>query len=207
MVSARHDRSVRPARSAPARRRRGELLDAAIKEAVLDIVIEQGVAGVSMESVEVRAATSKPVLYRRWNGRAALLRDTLVPVAMSAIPHTDTGSYRGDMLAILHGWADFFASPVGIIGPAIVGAMPHDPELAEALRGGVIGWRKTAMSETLERGIARGEVRPDVEVEIARELGQAVLWHRFLVTGDPVTTELIEHVVDHVLLPYVAPRR
>ena len=189
-----------------ARRRRGETLEAAIKAAVLDIVVEQGVGGVTMEAVASRAGTSKPVLYRRWGGRAALLRDTLVALAMSAIPHTDTGSYRGDMLAILHGWADFFASPVGVIGPAIVGAMPHDPELAEAFRIGVIGWRKKAMAETLDRGIARGEVRPDVEVEIARELGQAVLWHRFLVTGDPVTPELIEHVVDAILLPYVSPR-
>ena len=115
-----------------------------------------------MEAVAARAGTSKPVLYRRWDGRAALLRDTLVPLAMSAIPHTDTGSYRGDMLAVLRGWADFFASPVGAIGPAIVGAMPHDPELAEAFRHGVIAWRKVAMAEMLQRGIARGEVRPDV---------------------------------------------
>ncbi|MGY1828341.1 TetR/AcrR family transcriptional regulator [Blastococcus sp. SYSU DS0541] len=187
------------------RRRRGEVLEAAIKASVLDIVIDQGVGGVTMESVAARAGTSKSVLYRRWDGRAALLRDTLVPLAMSAIPHTDTGSYRGDMLAILHGWADFFASPVGVIGPAIVGAMPHDPELAEAFREGVIGWRKKAMAETLQRGIARGEVRSDVQFDIARELGQAVLWHRFLVTGDPVTPHLIEHVVDAILLPYVTP--
>jgi len=205
MRTAPLDTTPDEATSPPVRRRRGEVLEAAIKAAVLDIVIDQGVGGVTMESVAARAGTSKPVLYRRWDGRAALLRDTLVPLAMSAIPHADTGSYRGDMLAILHGWADFFASPVGVIGPAIVGAMPHDPELAEAFREGVIGWRKKAMAETLQRGILRGEVRPDVKVEIARELGQAVLWHRFLVTGDPVTPDLIEHVVDAILLPYVAP--
>ncbi len=173
---------------------------------MLGIVIEHGVGGVTMEAVAARAATSKPVLYRRWGSRAELLRETLVPLAMSAIPDADTGSYRGDMMAVLHGWADFFASPVGVIGPAVVGAMPHDPELAEAFRGGVIGWRKQAMGDLLRRGIARGEVRSDVEVEIARELGQAVLWHRFLVTGDPVTADLIEHVVDDVLVPYVSPR-
>ena len=31
-----------------------------------------------------------------------------------------------------------------------------------------------------------------------------MLWHRFLVTGDPITSELIEHIVDAVLVPYVA---
>ncbi|WP_026550321.1 TetR/AcrR family transcriptional regulator [Arthrobacter sp. Br18] len=192
--------------TAPATRRRGEVLDEAIRSAVLDLVIDHGVAGVTMEAVASRAGTSKPVLYRRWDSRAALLRDTLVPLAMKAIPSTDTGSYRSDMLAILQGWADFFASPAGAIGPAIVGAMPHDPELAAAFRGGVIAWRKQAMAETLRRGIARGEVREDVPVDVARELGQALLWHRFLITGDPITRELIEEIVDDILVPFTAPR-
>jgi AcrR family transcriptional regulator len=189
----------------PRSRRRGKALEGAIHAAVLQLVIEQGVAGVTMEAVAAQAGTSKPVLYRRWPDRAALLRDTLVPLAMQAIPHTDTGSYRGDMLAILRGWAAFFASPEGAIGPAIVGAMPHDPELADAFRAGVIGWRKDAMTETITRGIDRGEVRPDVRIDVARELGQAFLWHRFLVTGDAIPDELIVHLVDHVLVPYAAP--
>ncbi|WP_295656478.1 TetR/AcrR family transcriptional regulator [uncultured Nocardioides sp.] len=187
---------------ATTRRRRGSVLEQAIHAAVLDLVIEQGAAGVTMEAVAARAATSKPVLYRRWADRAALLRETLVPLAMDAIPHTDTGSYRGDMLAILRGWADFFASPHGAVGVAIVGAMPQDPELAAAFRDGVIAWRKEAMAETLTRAIDRGEVRPDVPFEVARELGQAVLWHRFLVTGDPITDDLVTHIVDEILIPY-----
>ncbi len=171
---------------------------------MLDLVIENGAAAVTMEAVATRARTSKPVLYRRWPDRAALLRDTLVPLAMHAIPHPDTGSYRGDMLAVLHGWRRFFASPQGAVGAAIVGAMPHDPELADAFRHGVIGWRKAAMAEIIGRGVARGEVRPDIQVEVARELGQAILWHRFLVTGDEISDEFIEHVVDEVLIPYAS---
>lgn len=159
-----------------------------------------------MEAVASRVGTSKPVLYRRWANRAALLRDALVPLAMDAIPHADTGSYRGDMLAVLRGWSRFFDSPQGAIGPAIVGAMPHDPELAEAFRQGVIGWRKQAMTAILTRAINRGEVRPDVPFEIARELGQAILWHRFLVTGDPITDQLVEHIVEEVLVPYTRVR-
>jgi AcrR family transcriptional regulator len=184
-------------------RRRGPALEAAIRTAVLELLTEQGIAGVTMDAVATRAATSKPVLYRRWDSRAALLKETLVPMAMAAIPHEDTGSYRTDMLAILHGWAAFFAGPAGAVGPAIVGAMPHDPDLAEAFRDGVISWRKQEMHDLIQRAITRGEARPDVPVEIARELGQAILWHRFLVTGDPITGELIEHIVDHVLVPYV----
>jgi AcrR family transcriptional regulator len=183
-------------------RRRGAALELAIREAVLELLTESGVAGVTMDAVAARARTSKPVLYRRWADRTALLRDTLVPMAMEAIPHEDTGSYRGDMVAILSGWAAFFASPRGAIAPAIVGAMPHDPELAEAFRDGVIGWRKQEMAVVIDRGVSRGEIREDVRLDIARELGQAILWHRFLITGDPITSELVEHIVDHILIPY-----
>ena len=194
--------SVKADGAAVTPRRRGRVLERAIHAAVLDLVIDQGATGVTMEAVAARAATSKPVLYRRWPDRAALLRETLVPLLMEAIPHADTGSYRGDMLAILRGWAEFFASPRGAIGVAVVGAMPQDPELASAFRDGVIGWRKEAMAELLKRAIDRGEVRCDVPFEVARELGQAMLWHRFLVSGDPITDELIVHIVDEILIPY-----
>ncbi len=188
------------------RRRRGRELEAAIRAAVVELTIEFGVAGVTMEAVAARAGTAKPVLYRRWPDRAALLRDTLVPLAMEAIPHHDTGSYRSDMLAILRGWKAFFDSPEGVIAPAIVGAMPHDPELSSAFRQGVIAWRKRAMTQTIDRAVSRGEVRADVRVDVARELGQALLWHRFLITGDEISDDFIEHVVDAILIPYTSPR-
>ena len=41
--------------------------------------------------------------------QATLLRDTLLRTAIAAIPHNDTGSYRGDMLAVLRGWAALFS--------------------------------------------------------------------------------------------------
>jgi AcrR family transcriptional regulator len=188
------------------RRRDGAVLEEAIRAAVVELVIEQGVDGVTMESVAARARTSKPVLYRRWASRSELLRDSLLPLAMAVIPHVDTGSYRTDMLAILRGWAKFFRSPIGVVGPVIVGAMPHDDDLALAFRDGVIGWRKKAMREVIDRGIARGEVRRDVPFEIVRELGQAMLWHRFLVTGDRITDRLIVQIVDDILVPFVTPR-
>jgi hypothetical protein len=48
-------------------------------------------------------------------------------------------------------------------------------------------------------------VKADVRVDVARELGQALLWHRFLVTGDDIDDAFIEHVVDEVLIPYTSP--
>ncbi len=188
------------------RRRRGDELDAAIFAAVLSLLADQGPAGVTMEAVAAAAQTSKPVLYRRWSDRDALLRDTLLRIATTAIPHEDTGSYRTDMLAILRGWAALFTGPEAGVLRMAIGAAAHDPELTAAFRRDVIGWRKEEMAALLTRGIERGDVRPDVPVEIARELGQSVLWHRLLITGDPITDDLVVQLVDEVLVPFVAPR-
>lgn len=189
------------------RRRRGDELDAAIRTAVLGLLAEHGPAGVTMEAVAAAAQTSKPVLYRRWPDRAALLRDTLLRIATAAIPHEDTGSYRTDMLAILRGWAALFTGPQADVLRAAVAAAAHDPELMATFQQDVIGWRKQEMAALLARGIERGDVRSDVPVEIARELGQSVLWHRLLITGDPITDELVVQLVDEVLVPFVSPRR
>ncbi|OBK16943.1 TetR/AcrR family transcriptional regulator [Mycobacterium asiaticum] len=187
-------------------RRYGAELDAAIRNAVLRLVAEDGLTGVTMEAVAGAAGTSKAVLYRRWADSRALLRDTLLGTAVAAIPHRDTGSYREDMLAVLRGWAELFTGPQAPVIRAGITAAATDPELAEAFRDEVIGWRKKEMADLLARGIARGDVRADVPVEIARELGQSVLWHRLLVTGDPITDELIVQLVDEVLVPFAAPR-
>ncbi len=186
-------------------RRHGEELDSAIRAAVLDLLVQQGPTGVTMAAVAAAAGTSKPVLYRRWPDRAALLRDTLLKIATAAIPHEDTGSYREDMLAVLRGWKDLFTGPNADLLRAAIATGAHDPELREAFQNDVIGWRKQEMAAMLARGVDRGDVRADVNVEIARELGQSVLWHRLLVTGDPITDDLLVALVDEVLVPYVSP--
>ncbi|MCT7659790.1 TetR/AcrR family transcriptional regulator [Mycobacterium deserti] len=187
-------------------RRRGEELESAIRSAVLRLLAERGPGGVTMESVAAEARTSKPVLYRRWPDRTSLLRDSLLGVATAAIPHDDTGSYREDMLAVLRGWAALFTGPHAAVIRAAAAAAVNDAELTATFRDDVIGWRKQEMAALLHRGIARGDVRADVPVDIARELGQSVLWHRLLITGDEITDELIVALVDDVLVPFVAPR-
>jgi AcrR family transcriptional regulator len=186
-------------------RRRGEHLETAIRDAALTLLAEQGPAAVTMEAVAAAARTSKPVLYRRWPDAATLLRDTVLDVATTAIPHEDTGTYRTDMLAVLRGWAALFTGPQAGVVRAAIAAAAHDPDLAAAFRADVIGWRKQEMAALLGRGIQRGEVRADVPVEIARELAQSVLWHRLLITGDPITDDLVVQLVDEVLVPFVSP--
>lgn len=186
-------------------RRRGAELDEAIRSAVLTLLAARGAAGVTMEAVAAAAGTSKAVLYRRWPDGSAMLRDNLLRTATAAIPYADTGSYREDMLAVLRGWVALFTGPQGPVLRAVIAACAHDTELAKAFRAEVIGWRKEEMTALISRGIERGQVRPDIAFDVIRELGQSVLWHRLLVTGDPIDDDLAVRLVDDVLVPLVSP--
>lgn len=173
---------------------------------VLSLLGERGAAGVTMEAVAAAAGTSKAVLYRRWPDGPTMLRDNLLRTATAAIPHADTGAFREDMLAVLRGWVGLFTGSQAQLLKAAIAACAHDAELAEAFRTDVIGWRKEEMAGLLGRAVARGEVRSDLPFDIVRELGQSVLWHRLLVTGDPIDDELAMRLVDDVLVPLVTPR-
>ena len=186
-------------------RRRGAELDSAIQAAVLELLAEHGPDAVTMDAVAVAARTSKPVLYRRWPDRRALLRDTLLAVASTSFPRPDTGSFRGDLLDVLRAWAQLFTGGSGPLMRAAITAVMTDPDLEATFRADVLGMRKDEMTALIRRGIERGEVRADVPVEIVRELGQSVLWHRLLISGDPITDELVTELVDEVLIPVTRP--
>lgn len=186
-------------------RRRGAELDSAIQAAVLDLLAEHGPDAVTMDAVAVAAGTSKPVLYRRWPDRRALLRDTLMTVASTSFPRPDTGTFRGDLLAVLRAWAALFTGESGPLMRSVIVAVASDPELEATFRGEVLGMRKAEMTALIGRAVDRGEVRADVPVELVRELGQSVLWHRLLITGDPITDALVTQLVDEVLIPVTRP--
>lgn len=186
-------------------RRRGAELDSAIRTAVLELLGAHGPDGVTMEAVAAVAHTSKPVLYRRWPDRRALLRDTLMGVASTSLPSQDTGSFRGDILAVLQAWKDLFAGKTGPLMRSVLMAVAVDPELEATFRADVIGMRKREMDLIFARGVERGEVRADAPVELLRELGQSVLWHRLLITGDPIDDEVVTRLVDDILMPLVRP--
>lgn len=129
----------------------------------------------------------------------------MMGIAATSIPSVDTGSFRGDMLAVLRGWSGLFTGESGPLMRSIIMAIAVDQELASTFRTDVIGMRNKEMNALLARGIERGDVRADVPVELVRELGQSVLWHRLLITGDPIEDDVVTQLVDEVLTPLTAP--
>jgi AcrR family transcriptional regulator len=191
------------ARPAARTRRRGATLEHALLEAAWEELQTSGYAKLTMERVAERAGTSRAVIYRRWRSRADLVIAAMrhnQPVLTGGIP--DTGTVRGDVLAILRRASARIIelgpdTVIGILSDLLADEQAFNQTLEQIMRSGgeVIG-------TVLERGAARGEARADVSPRVAR-LPLDLLRHELILTHQPPSQQSLEEIVDQVFLPLV----
>lgn len=173
-------------------------LEDALLQAAWEEVSEVGYAQVTMEGVAARAGTSKPVLYRRWPNRAALVlaatRRQMVPMS-SEIP--DTGTLRGDALSLLRQLRRRYRQ----IGPDILHGLMT--ELSE-VPASVLQVIPEVMMVILTRAAERGEVRLEKVTPRVASLPGDLLRHQLLITRAPPSDAFLAEIVDDIFLPLVA---
>jgi AcrR family transcriptional regulator len=174
-------------------------VDGAILAATLELVAEVGIHDFRMDDVAERAGVGKAAIYRRYRSKDELVTAT-VAALVSEITVPDTGSTREDLLALMRGAVEVYGDPIkaGVM-PSLVGAMPQRPELARAVRDGFLSQRRAALRAVLDRGVARGDLRPDLDVELALDVLGGALFYRLLVTGGPIDGDLAEGVAELIL--------
>jgi AcrR family transcriptional regulator len=187
------------ARRRPGRPRSAEAHEA-ILAAALELAVEGGLARMTMEKVAARAGAGKATIYRRWDTKQALMADALRSIAAD-IRAPDTGSLRGDFLGLA-------AQALGANAPGALRLMPRlmseaaeDPELFAVCRAVLVDPRRAQLREILRRGVERGELRADVDLELAIDGLIGPIVYRVLITGgDPAELAgLAERVFDQVL--------
>jgi AcrR family transcriptional regulator len=182
-------------------RRRGAALEDAILEAVLDGLAETGYARLSMERVAERAGASKASLYRRWPSKVELVMDAVYHMFPDVASPPDTGSLRGDLLAVLRVVAEQLAGPAGQAVAGVLSDALGDPEKARRVRSYTRGSGQAGMREVVRRAVARGEVDPAAVTERRLESGHAMLRHHFLTHGVPIPDHVIVEIADEVMIP------
>ncbi|MGV9713585.1 TetR/AcrR family transcriptional regulator [Gordonia sp. NPDC003424] len=191
------------------RRRRGRQLEEAILDAAWAQLAESGYAGFTIEGVAERAGTSRPVIYRRWKDREELA-GAAIKHALNRRSHRepdDTGSLRGDLLAILRRANDNRGQTAALI-VAIVGAYHSETGRTFAdLREEAFGERATAnMNAIFDRAVARGEADPARLTPRVRSVAFDLFRHDLMMSMAPLSEAAMAAIVDEVVLPLVAPR-
>lgn len=177
-------------------RRRGEVLDAAIRRAVLDELREHGYAGVTFAGVAERAGTSRAVLYRRFPTRARLVVDAMSQnLALGELPVT--GPLRDDLRALLgriaklarHFGPDTSRALLGEADNALLRTMLSPSRRSVQLDLGAI----------VDAARRRGELGPGVIPEMV--LTAPVWLLRSQSLDLTITDRMIDELVDDIALP------
>lgn len=144
--------------------------DRKIQAATIQALREQGYSAMSIETVAALAGVGRATIYRRYVNKLELVVDAVTSVLQ---PHTevDTGSTLEDILALMKEVEHQFIANRGIRLALMFGFEGENhPELLAIVRERLIGPRRAGTIKVLQRGIKRGEVRADLDVEIASDI-------------------------------------
>jgi AcrR family transcriptional regulator len=179
------------------------LRETEILEATLEVLSDVGYDRLTMDAVAQRAKASKATLYRRWNGKVSLVIDALHHHHQQETPATpvDTGSLRGDLIASYCGTGGLTDKPEVAAFGAILTAIMRDPEFATAFRRDVIAPKLAASRSVFDRAKDRGEIDPDVDIELLAPALAGIVMHRLILFGEAPTEDLVVSVIDQIILP------
>jgi len=192
----------------PRQRRRGEELEAALLEAAWDELVAVGFARLTMESVAARARTGVAVLYRRWPNK-----DDLVLGAINHYGGThpvqvpDTGSLRGDMIAMLSGYSSGRIAFVTVVSAAFSGLLASTGLTPAEVRDKLIGDRPISSTEVFARAQQRGEIDLDQISPAILAMPWDLMRHDLLMTLKPLPEARVLEIVDQLFMPLVEAAR
>ena len=124
----------------------------------------------SIDRIAQRSGVSKATIYRWWPNRTAVAIDAFLHQMMADAPVPDTGSAAEDFRLTLRGMMAFYTSPSGAIYAQLVGESQFYPTERERIRTHQVALRRAAVTKIWDRGVARGELDPNVDPEVALDL-------------------------------------
>ncbi len=176
-------------------RPRDPQVDAAIRQATLDLLVEEGFARMSIEGVANRAGVGKAAIYRRWDNKTALVVESIRDLISPHLewPHTD--DIRADLEVIFQLALGKMRGLEGELMAAVVSELVRNPELAATVRAQFVGCRKEDLLDRIQGAIDDGELPPG-DAELLAEVGFSIIHHRMLLSDSPLSDDLPKRLVE-----------
>jgi AcrR family transcriptional regulator len=176
---------------------RSERARQAVLEAVDDLLVERGFAGVTIEGIAARAGVAKQTIYRWWPSKVDILMDAFVDDMAQHLTPPDQGDLGSELRTHLSRLANFLTrTDPGAVFRALAGQAQHDPEMAARFRADCLSHQRVLDTLPLRRGIERGELPPDMDLDLAVDQLVGPIYYRVLVTGEhvpPAFTDALVH--------------
>ncbi|QQS12307.1 MAG: TetR/AcrR family transcriptional regulator [Rhodospirillales bacterium] len=181
-------------------RPRSEAARSAILRAARELMERGGPAAVTMEGVAERAGVGKPTVYRWWPDRHAVAMAALIELAPADEgPSASAKPALERLRAQLRRVATVFTTPVGRLAAMMIASASGDTEHAKAFRHHFVLARRAEGAALLAAAIAAGELRGDVDVEVAADAIYGPLFFRLLLGHAPPDRAFVDRLLDQAV--------
>lgn len=165
-----------------------------VLEATFELLIENGVSGLTMDEVSRRSGVAKTTIYRHWPDRSSLILDACSRIADTQEP-LDTGSLEGDLTAIVATIAELLESARwASILPSIVDVAERDSDFANVHRAIQHG-HAAPIRAALDRAVERGEIAPVRDADAVAAMLMGPLFYRRWFVRQPTDQPIVEAIV------------
>ncbi|MFC4014297.1 TetR/AcrR family transcriptional regulator [Nonomuraea purpurea] len=173
--------------------------DTAILTAALELFVERGVEGTSMEQVAKRAGVGKLTLYRRWSSKEDLLAQAIEQeVRAEVIPSAaDVQALRPRDIVehVLPAAAEMAASPgFRALVARIMGSAVSHPELMQVYWKHYILPRRELAAAMLRRAQQDGAVAADADLDVLIDMMAGAVTYRVLRPDPPDTAGMLRYL-------------
>ena len=187
-----------PARVRPGRPR-SEQSRAAVLRATSELLHEVGLQAMTTDEIAGRSGVSKATIYKWWPNKYAVAVEAFLSEMMAESSDPDTGAAREDLRRMLRGLVHFYSGPSGRVYAQLVGEGQSNPLVQKELRDHLVAPRREVLRTIWDRGVARGELRADVDPGVAFDLVFAPLLYRLLLGHAPLDEAAADAIVDVAL--------
>jgi AcrR family transcriptional regulator len=180
--------------------RRSKRAHEAILAAAAELIHERPYSDVCIEAIAARAGVGKQTIYRWWTSKAAVLMEACAAFVAREVPLPDKGSFIEDLRDYLVHICNFFNTQLS--KPAVAGLLAEaqsNPDLALAFQERLLMQRRTILSTILNRGVARGELRAGLDLDVIMDMVHGALWYRTLILKAPLDEAFIDGMIAQVM--------
>ncbi|MGA3091444.1 MAG: TetR/AcrR family transcriptional regulator [Terriglobales bacterium] len=193
-------RNATAEKRAPGRPRSEQSRQSILRSTLKLLRRDGGFADLSIEAIAEDASVGKTTVYRWWPTKAALVADAFHASAIDELRFPNTGSVQHDMSLQMRRLIRVLRSRRGKIVAALLAGGQSDPELIEAFRDRFLWPRRRQAYQTLTRGIDRGELPADSDLDLILDTLYGPIYMRFLIRHDKLDEGFADEICGLVLV-------
>ena len=171
----------------------------AILTAALKLLHDRDYRSVTIEGIASEAGVGKQTIYRWWRSKAEVILEAFTRHTAGRITVPDSGNVKTELQDFLTQAFDSLTRESGEVVRGLMSEALIDPDFAETMHDIFITSRRSALRDILLKGIERGELASDMDIELIIDLIYGPMWYRLLNKHAPLNPGFAKQISEMIV--------